>query len=153
VLKVPILHPDLLRHAAALGHGSQVLLADGNYPVSTGSPSGVPIVHLNLRPGLVSVMDVLEPLVSLLPIEAAAVMAVESQGPYAMDEDPPVWSSYTAAVPSSVALERLARSQFYEAARAEDVGLVVATADQQLYANLLLTVGVLAAARLAPAHS
>ena len=40
-------------------------------------------------------------------------------------------------------LRRLPRHQFYEAARAPDVALAVATGDMQHYANLMLTVGVL----------
>ena len=36
----------------------------------------------------------------------------------------------------------LSRWDFYEAARTEDVAIIVATGEQRLYGNLLLTVGV-----------
>jgi len=42
----------------------------------------------------------------------------------------------------SVALEPLERFTFYETASSDDVALVVATGEQRLYANLLLTIGV-----------
>jgi L-fucose mutarotase len=39
-------------------------------------------------------------------------------------------------------MSTLARTDFYQAARGLDVALVVATAEQRLYGNLLLTIGV-----------
>ena len=35
MLNYTLVHPPLLRALAAAGHGSQVLLADGNYPAAT----------------------------------------------------------------------------------------------------------------------
>ncbi len=57
------------------GHGSQVLIADGNYAFSTGSPATAENVFLNLMPGVVAVSDVLKSLVEMIPIETAIVMA------------------------------------------------------------------------------
>ena len=33
-------HPNILRALAAAGHGSQILIADGNYPLATQTPYG-----------------------------------------------------------------------------------------------------------------
>jgi L-fucose mutarotase len=74
VLRYELLHPDLLRALAAAGHGSRILLADANYPHSTGANPGAARVHLNLRPGLVTVEQVLEVLLDAVPVESAAVM-------------------------------------------------------------------------------
>ena len=41
-----------------------------------------------------------------------------------------------------IELERLERFPFYDAARGPDVALAIATGEQRLYANLLLTIGV-----------
>lgn len=38
----------------AAGHGSQILIADANFPVSTATPATAARVYLNLRPGQVS---------------------------------------------------------------------------------------------------
>jgi L-fucose mutarotase len=43
---------------------------------------------------------------------------------------------------SNVALEPLERFTFYETARSDDGALVIATGEQRIYANLLLTIGV-----------
>jgi L-fucose mutarotase len=39
-------------------------------------------------------------------------------------------------------LQRLGRFQFYDMARGPDLALAVATGEQRIYANLLLTIGV-----------
>ncbi|MGI6377286.1 MAG: RbsD/FucU domain-containing protein [Anaerolineae bacterium] len=39
-------------------------------------------------------------------------------------------------------LGKMGRFDFYEAARGQDVALVIATGEQRIYANILLTIGV-----------
>lgn len=131
----PLTHPGLVGALAAAGHGSQVLLADGNYPHSTGAPPSVPRVHLNLRPGLLDVDQVLEVLLAAVPVEAAAVMT-PGEG-----REVPAHTGYRAML-GDVDWRELGRLQFYDACRGPDLALVVATGDQRLYANLLLTLGV-----------
>src|SRR4051812_45992928 len=74
LLKTPLLHPQLLSALGSAGHGSRVLIADGNYPFTTQSPPTAEIVFLNLSPGVVTVIDVLRPMLALLPVESYAVM-------------------------------------------------------------------------------
>ena len=135
MLLTDIVHPDLLRALGRSGHGTKILLADGNYPHSTGAPAAAERIHLNLTLGLLTVTQVLEPLVRTVPIEAAEIMLT------AEDTEAPVIADYRALLPQAefVGHERFA---FYDAARTPDVAVVVATADQRQYANLLLTVGV-----------
>ena len=132
----PLTHPGLVHVLASAGHGAQVLLADGNYPHSTGAPAGVPRIHLNLAPGLLGVDQVLEVLRAAVPIEAAAVMTPGG------GESVPAHQGYRAQLGEAVAWRELGRFEFYEACRGPDLAAVVATGDQRLYANLLLTLGV-----------
>lgn len=132
----PLTHPGLVHALASAGHGAQVLLADGNYPHSTGAPAGVPRIHLNLAPGLLDVDQVLEVLRAAVPIEAAAVMTPGAGEPV------PAHQGYRAQLGETVAWRELGRFEFYEACRGPDLAAVVATGDQRLYANLLLTLGV-----------
>lgn len=136
MLRYTLLHPGLAAALAAAGHGSQVLLADGNYPHSTGVRAGAERVHLNLRPGLLTVDQVLEVLVEAVPVESAVVMVPPAGEPV------PAHAGYRAALGPGVAWDELDRFAFYEAARSDDVALLVATGDQRVYANLLLTIGV-----------
>ncbi len=136
MLTTKLLHPEILSALGSAGHGSRVLIADGNYPFSTGSHPSARRVYLNLRPGLVTVVDVLDAMVSALPIESALVM-IPPEGP-----EPAIFSEFRRLLPSGVALEKKGRFEFYAEARVPDVALVIATAEQRIFANILLVVGV-----------
>jgi L-fucose mutarotase len=135
VLKGQLLHPEILRALGSVGHGSQMLIADGNYPHSTGSPAGAAHVYLNLAPGKVTVTDVLETLVTAIPIESArAIWPGEGQ-------EPPIFMEYRQIMPD-VEIGKLERFPFYEAARSPNTALVIATGEQRTWACILLTIGV-----------
>jgi L-fucose mutarotase len=145
VLKGKLIHPEILSALGRAGHSSKVLLADGNYPAATTRSQTASLVSLNLSPGIVGCIEVLESLVSAVPIEAAVVMRPERSGPYAMTGDPEIWRAFRAIIAAGgddVELEPVERGRFYEMAGGDDVALVIATAEQRLYANLLLTIGV-----------
>jgi len=135
MLKTRLLHPGILEALGEAGHGSQVLIADGNYPLRTRSNDAARRVYLNLAPGLVSVTDVLGALVDAIPIEAARVMTPDD------GDDPAIFADFRALL-GAIELGRLERFPFYDAARGADVALAIATGEQRLYANLLLTIGV-----------
>lgn len=137
MLTSTLIHPPLLRALAAAGHGSTVLVADGNYPVATATAATAAVVHLNLRPGVLDVVEVTRTLLGAVPVEAAHVMTPGAP------PDPPIFAELTQLLrPSGVALQPLDRAAFYAAARSQDLAVVVATGDQRLFANLLLTIGV-----------
>ena len=130
---------------AAAGHHSKVLIADGNYPASTTLGPNAELVSLNLSPGVVTVTQVLRALVATIPIEAAQTMMYEKDGPYALDTDPPVWEEYRAVIKEAnlqIELEPIDKWDFYPAVSTPDLALTIQTADQQRFANLLLTIGV-----------
>jgi L-fucose mutarotase len=139
MLRYRLTHPELIGALAAAGHGSTVLLADGNYPHATAVGPRARTVFLNLRPGMVPVDDVLATVLDAVPIEAAHVMRPDD-GP-----EPPVFSRFRELL-GSVAPQPLSRFAFYDAARRPDLAVAVATGDQRLYANILLTIGVVASA-------
>ena len=84
MLLTPLLHPEINAVLATAGHHSKVLIADGNYPASTTLGPNAKLVSLNLAPGVVTVTQVLEALVGVIPIEKAETMMYETTGPYAM---------------------------------------------------------------------
>ena len=135
MLRYRLTHSELAAALAAAGHGSTVLLADGNYPLSTASAPAARRVYLNLRPGQVSVDDILETVLDAVPIEAARVMRPDS-GP-----EPAVFGRFRALV-GDAPLTTLARHDFYATAREPDLAVAVASGDQRAYANILLTIGV-----------
>ncbi len=136
MLKTPLLHPELLRCLAGAGHGSKVLIADGNYPFMTGGNSEATRVYLNVAPGVLDVVEVLRILARAIPIEAAEVMVPE-KGP-----EPAIFEEFRSVLGSALPLQPLKRFPFYEAARDRNTTLVIATGEQRVYANILLTIGV-----------
>jgi L-fucose mutarotase len=146
MLRGNLIHPEILEALGTAGHGSRVLIADGNYPASTALGPNAVLVSLNLSPGVVSCTQVLESLLSVMPVESAAVMEYYREGPYALSEDPPVWTEYRKFLGNfqqPAELEEIERFAFYDKVKEEDVCLTIQTADQRVYANLLLTFGVI----------
>jgi len=139
MLKTTLLHPELLHALARAGHGARVLIADGNYPFSTGAAPGAARVYLNLAPGLVGATDVLRVLAAAIPIEAALVMVPADGAPQ------PIFREFRKLLPPGLELTRRKRFEFYNEARSPDVALVIATGEQRRFANLLLVIGVVKA--------
>jgi L-fucose mutarotase len=135
MLKGKLLHPELLDALGRAGHGSKVLIADGNYPFATGVGPRARQVFLNLSPGMLKVTDVLAVLVEAIPIEAAAVMMPP-------DREPPIFEEFRRILPEGMQLEPLERFAFYAASKEESVALLIATGEERVYANILLTIGV-----------
>ena len=135
MLKTRLLHPGILAALGEAGHGAQVLIADGNYPLLTRSNAAAHRVYLNLAPGLVTVTDVLAVLVDTIPIEAAQVMVPDT------GDEPGIFAEFRTLLPDTP-LQALGRVPFYDAARGPDVALAISTGEQRIYANLLLTIGV-----------
>lgn len=135
MLKGQLIHPTILEVLGTSGHGSKILIADGNYPFSTGANPAAQRVYLNLSPGKLTVTDVLAALISAVPIEAAEVMMTAS------GEEPPIYAEFRQLLPE-LKLHAHERFAFYDESKSSSVCLVVATGDQRLYANILLTIGV-----------
>lgn len=139
MLLTQLLHPEIVHVLAAAGHGSTVLIADGNYPSSTCRGPRASLVSLNLAPGVVGCTDVLAALATAIPIERAAVM-LPADG-----STPPIWNDFQqllAAAKFQQPLEKIERFAFYDAASTAAHALTIQTAEQRTYANLLVTIGV-----------
>ena len=139
MLKYRILHPQLLGALGRCGHGSQILIADSNYPHVTGAPATAERVFLNLAPGLISASEVLKALLDAIPVETAYVMLMDN------NLEAPVVAEYRQLLPKGVAVKGLPRFDYYDAVKSADTCLVIATGEQRQYANLMLVVGVITA--------
>ena len=145
MLRHKLIHPQISAILAAAGHHSTVLIADGNYPAASKRGPRAELISLNLMPGVPTCNQVLDALLSAVPVEAIQTMETETSGPYALDGDPPVWEEYRATIQQAgldLELEPVDKWKFYEAVSTQDHVLTIQTADQQRYANILLTIGV-----------
>jgi L-fucose mutarotase len=145
MLKHQLIHPKINEILGRAGHHSKVLIADGNYPAYSTLGPRAELVSLNLSPGLVSCTQVLEALLSAIPVETANTMMYQTEGPYGLKEDPPVWKMYRDVFAKNkldLQLEPIEKWDFYKAVNTADHVLTIQTGDQHLWANLLLTMGV-----------
>ncbi len=145
MLKSQLLHPQITAALARAGHGAKVLISDGNYPHWTTRGPNAEVVYLNLAPGKLLVTEVLAALVTACPFENAEVMDYARTGPNSLSGDPPIWNEFRQILHDSghdFDLQKVERFNFYKVAAMPDVCLTVATGDQRIYANLLLTIGV-----------
>lgn len=135
MLRTTLIHPEILNALGSAGHGSLVLIADGNYPYTTKSHPNAAHVYLNLAPGLLKVTDVLRVVADAIPVEAVTVMKPDNA------PEPPIYQEFQALLPGHE-LNRLSRFEFYDMARSPDTALVIATGEQRVYACVMLTIGV-----------
>ena len=139
MLKASVIHPEILSVLSVAGHGSQVLIADGDYPVATEKGINAKVVHLNLVPGKLQTTEVLEALLQIMPIEEAKVMDV----PQGM-ERPKIWDEYRRILREHEVdfhMEPIERFSFYDKVSQKSTALIIQTGETRDYANLLLTMG------------
>jgi len=136
----PILSPELLKVLAEMGHGDELVLADGNFPAVTNAQRLV-------RADGHGVPPLLEAILQLFPLDPyvdhpVALMAVVPGDP----TKPTIWDEYrqviSSAEPSFTDFEYVERFAFYD--RAKAAFAVVATTESALYANIILKKGVIA---------
>jgi L-fucose mutarotase len=134
-----ILSPELLKILMEMGHGDEIVLADGNFPAAT-------CARRLVRCDGHGLPELLDAILELFPLDIAY-----SQYPAALmqltpgdDYQPEIWQKYEeifAAHPDGKpATELVERFAFYE--RAKKAFAVVATGESALYANLILKKGV-----------
>ena len=146
MLKIPVLHPDLLHGLASAGHLSKILITDGNYPHADRIYPGTQIVWANFTPGVIGGNLALKMVAQMLPIERVEVMEPARKGQWAMKTDPPIWADYRKTLKQfsnhDGDLVAHQKPAFVKQVMTPDLHLVIATAEIEVYANVLVTVGV-----------
>jgi L-fucose mutarotase len=137
----PLLGPDLLHVLAAIGHGDELLVADGNFPAASIARRLVRLDGVDAPRALRAILSVF-PLDTFVPTPARVMAVVGDPGAV-----PAPVRDFQAIVDAAagrpVPLEALERFAFYERARAAFA--VVATGEPRPYGNILLVKGVVRA--------
>ena len=137
----PLLTPELLMILAAMGHGDEIAIVDGNYPAKSNAKRLVRLDGADVSQVLTAVLSVF-PLDSFVKAPANCMQVVGKP-----KEIPPAVADFQkiadklSAVKTKIA--RIERFGFYE--RAKTCFAVVATTDRRFYANIILTKGVVGA--------
>jgi L-fucose mutarotase len=145
MLKHELIHPKINEVLGRAGHHARILIADGNYPASTKKGPNAELVCLNLSPGIVTVAQVLRAVLSAMPVDHVNTMGIPPEDPYARKGEPPVWKEYRQILRDcglNLKLDPILKWDFYKHVESPDHVLTIQTADQALWANVLLAVGV-----------
>lgn len=134
----PLLSPELLKTLAEMGHGDELVLADGNFPSAS-------MAQRLLRADGHGVPKLLDAILQLFPLDTfverpVALMAVVPGHDY----KPTIWEEYRQIIQASGEpfsdFEYIERFAFYD--RARKAFAVLATGETSLYANIILKKGV-----------
>ncbi|MEH7179283.1 L-fucose mutarotase [Neobacillus vireti] len=135
----PILSPELMKVLMEMGHGDEIVLADGNFPAASHSSILLP-GHGH------GVAEFLSAIVEFFPLDTYVTYPVILMDPVEGDEkEPEIWKEYEAIVNNSsdvpVQIEKMDRMAFYE--RSKKSYAIIATSERAPYANIILKKGVL----------
>lgn len=133
-----IISPDLMKVMMDMGHGDELVLADGNFPAAT-------MARRLVRADGLAIPPLLEAVLKFFPLDQyadrpAIIMQVVPGDP----TKPTIWNDYRKIIQSSgekfIDFEQVERYAFYQ--RAQNAFAVVATSEAALYANIILKKGV-----------
>lgn len=132
------LSPELVKTLMEMGHGDEIVIADGNFPSATISKNVI-------RADGLFADDLLESILQLFPLdveyskEQVFLMDVVKGDSY----KPEIWENYKSTISNienNYSIKFLERFEFYE--RAKKSYAVIATGEEALYANIILKKGV-----------
>ena len=133
-----ILSPDLLKILMEMGHGDEIVIADGNFPGASTAQRLVRLDGHGLPPVLDAVLK-LFPLDTYVDSPAALMQVVPGD-----DVKTPIWDEYRKILKASdekfTDFELVERYAFYD--RAKKAYAVIMTGESALYANIILKKGV-----------
>ena len=137
----PILSPALLKALCEMGHGDELVIADGNFPSESMGKNAVVI-----RADGHGAAEILDAVLQLLPLDAYVPqpVALMELVPGETCPTPAIWQTYRHILsrhePEHSQIEMMERFAFYE--RAKKAYLIIATGETAIYANVLLKKGV-----------
>ncbi len=132
-----IVSPQLLKILCEMGHGDEIVIADGNFPSET---NGQRVVRADGLGGA----EMLKAVLSLIPLDTYAEKNFFLMQTKADEPTPTIWSEYfeiANEADDNVRAENLERYAFYE--RARNAYAVIATGEEAIYANIILKKGVI----------
>ena len=127
--KSGILHPELMRVIASMGHTDRLVIADSGLPI----PPSVLRIDLALSSGVPSFAQTLQAVLNELHVESATVAEEMRQ------RSPAVYQA-TRQLLGATPLQHVSHEQFKDALLR--VRAVVRTGEQTPYANIILQSGV-----------
>ncbi len=138
-----ILSPELLKVLMEMGHGDEIVIADGNFPAA--SVAQATSTKILVRADGHGVSELLDAILTLFPLDQYVAHPVALMQVVPGDNVKPViWDKYRDIIkkyePTFTVFENVDRFAFYE--RAKKTYAIIATGEPALYANIILKKGV-----------
>ncbi|HZG88055.1 L-fucose mutarotase [Paenibacillus sp.] len=135
----PIISPELMKIMMEMGHGDELVLADGNFPAASSA-------RRLLRADGHGVPELLDAILAFYPLDTYVAHPVTLMAVVPGDSvgQPAIWDEYRSIVSKhgdDRGFEYAERFDFYE--RAKEAYAIVATSERALYANIILKKGVI----------
>ncbi len=133
-----IISPELLKIMMEMGHGDELVIADGNFPAES-------IAQRIVRADGHNVPELLNAILKFFPLDPYVKSPVALMEVVPGDDvKTPIWGEYRAILKKydqkAAEFEHIERFAFYE--RAKQAYAVLATGESALYANIILKKGV-----------
>lgn len=129
--------PDLMKVMMEMGHGDEIVLADGNFPAAA-------LAGRLIRCDGHGIMALLDAILRFMPLDSSVEHPAVVMEKGIQEPAPAIWSDYTAALrkvdPAFKGLEQMDRFAFYD--RARTAFAIVATSEVIRRANVILKKGV-----------
>ena len=135
-----IVSPELIKTLSEMGHGDEIVIADGNFPAET-------FGKCVIRADGIGGAAMLEAVLSLIPLDTYSNQNMILMQLMDCDKgkiNPVIWQEYEMIAnkcDQNVKIGNIDRFAFYE--RAKTAYAVVATGEEAVYANIILKKGVI----------
>lgn len=134
----PIISPELLKVLCEMGHGDELVIADGNFPGASCAKNSI-----LLRADRHGVPELLDAILTLFPLDDYAppvALMAKTEKDEALEV--PIWNEFRAIIDKYTyePFEFVERHAFYE--RAKKAYAILTTGERALYANVIIKKGV-----------
>ena len=132
-----IISPALLKILCEMGHGDEIVIADGNFPAES---CGQRVIRADGLGG----EEMLDAILTLFPLDTYAPANFLLMQTTNGDPTPTIWDKYFTIAKKrddNLRADTLERFAFYE--RAKKAYAVIATGESAIYANIILKKGVI----------
>lgn len=132
-----IVSPSLLKILCEMGHGDEIVIADGNFPSEN---YGKRVVRADGLNGV----EILNAVLSLIPLDTYADTNFLLMNTKEDEPTPTIWGEYfelANKLDDNLKIGKLSRFDFYD--RAKNAYAVIATGEEAIYANIIIKKGVI----------
>lgn len=132
-----IISPELIKTLMEMGHGDEIVIADGNFPAES---IGQRVIRCDGH----GVPELLDAILQFFPLDTYTPQPVMLMQVVDGDPVPTIWEKYKSILDTyesgNCDIEMIERFAFYE--RAKKAYAVIATGEEAVYANIILKKGV-----------